>query len=107
MSIPHKHSDKTDVSLKIGRYTLPFENVEIYYFQNMEEIISDLTLYMDLIHYHPDVNKTLVDLIGANEYKVTLENKDQVLENMKIMANKCITEYAEEYFKEYFGVTIV
>lgn len=28
MSIPHKHSKKIDVSLKIGRYTLPFGNVE-------------------------------------------------------------------------------
>ena len=78
---------------------LPYENVEIHYFQNMEEIISDLTLYMDLIHYHPDVNKSLVDLIATNEYKVTLENKDKVLENMRIMADKCITEYAEEYLK--------
>ena len=79
---------------------LPYENVEIHYFQNMEEIISDLTLYMDLIHYHPDVNKALVDLIPANEYRVTLENKDEILKNMKIMADKCITEYAEEYFAE-------
>lgn len=28
MSIPHKHSEKIDVSLKIGRYRLPFGNVE-------------------------------------------------------------------------------
>lgn len=28
MSIPHKHSEKIDVSLKIGRYTIPFRNVE-------------------------------------------------------------------------------
>lgn len=77
---------------------LQYENVEIHYFQNMEEIISDLTLYIDLIHYHPDVNKTLVNLIPTNEYKVNLENKDAVLENMKLLVDKCINEYAKEYF---------
>ena len=77
---------------------LPYENVEIHYFQNMEDIVSNLNLYMDLIHYHPDVNKSLVDLIPGNEYKVTLENKQEILENMKILVDKCINEYAKEYF---------
>lgn len=79
---------------------LPYENVEMHYFQNMEKIVSDLSLYMDLIHYHPDVNKTLVDLIPSNEYKVSLENKDSVLQNMKLLIDKCINEYAEEYFAD-------
>lgn len=77
---------------------LPYENVEMHYFQNMENIVSNLNLYMDLIHYHPDVNKSLVDLIPTNEYKVSLENKDTILENMKILVDKCINEYAKEYF---------
>lgn len=80
---------------------LPYENVEIHYFQTMENIVSDLSLFMDLIHYHPDVNKSLVDLIPGNEYKVTLENKDIILENMKILADKCINKYAEEYFSSF------
>ncbi len=79
---------------------LPYKNVEIHYFQNMEDIVSDLSLYMDLIHYHPDVNKSLVNLIPANEYKVTFDNKDIILENMKVFVNKCIYEYAEEYFNK-------
>lgn len=79
---------------------LSFENVEIHYFQNMEEIVSDLSLYMDLIHYHPDVNKNLVELIPGNEYKVTLENKDEILDHMKILVDKCINKYAAEYFAE-------
>lgn len=78
---------------------LPYENVEIHYFQNMEEIVSDLSLYMDLIHYHPDVNKSLVDLIPGSEYKVTLENKEEILNDMKLLVDKCINEYAKEYFE--------
>ena len=78
---------------------LPYENVEIHYFQTMEDIVSDLSLYMDLIHYHPDVNKNLVELIPGNEYKVTMENKDEILDNMKVLVDKCINEYAVDYFK--------
>lgn len=76
---------------------LSYENVEIHYFQTMEEITSDLSLYMDLIHYHPDVNKKLVDLIPTNNYKVTIENKDEKIKDMKLLAEKCINIYAKDY----------
>lgn len=76
---------------------LKYENTEIHYFQNMEEIVSDLNLYMDTIHYHPDVNKKLVELIPTDEYRLTGENKDEILEDMKLLADKCIHEYAREY----------
>ena len=76
---------------------LPFENVEIHYFQNMEEIVSDLSLYMDPIHYNADVNRILVDLISTKEYKVSYENKNEILENIKILADKYIYVYAKEY----------
>ena len=53
MSIPHKHSKKIDVSLKIGRYTLPFGNVET------QKPKSELTLDNDelnsLISYITDI----------------------------------------------------
>lgn len=76
---------------------LPLENVEIHYYQAMEEIVSDLSLYMDTIHYNSDVNKKLVDLISTNEYKVNIENKENLLEEMKILADKCINIYAQDY----------
>lgn len=76
---------------------LPLKNVEIHYFQTMEEIVSDLTLYMDTIHYNEDVNKKLVDLTSANEYKVNFENKDILLKNMRTLADKCIKVYAPDY----------
>ena len=37
-------------------------------------------------------NKKLVDLISTNEYKVNLENKETLLENMKVLAEKYIKE---------------
>ena len=79
---------------------LAYDNVEIHYFQEMEEIVSDLSLFMDTIHYHPDVNKTLVELIPSCEYKVTLDKKDEILDSMKELVNKCVFEYAPLYFHE-------
>ena len=55
---------------------------------------------MDLIHYHPDVNKTLVELIPGSEYKVTLDNKNKLLNDMKELTDKCVNEYAPIYFNE-------
>ena len=79
---------------------LSYENVEIHYFQTMEEIVSDLDLFMDLIHYHPDVNKTLVELMSDGDYKVSMENKDEILDEMKKLMNKCVHEYAPKYFSD-------
>ena len=79
---------------------LSFENVEIHCFQNMEDIVSDLSLYMDTIHYNANVNKKLVDLISTNEYRITFENRDIFLENIKILADKCINVYAPEYISK-------
>lgn len=82
---------------------LAYSNVEIYYFQDIEEIVSDLSLYMDLLHYHPEVNKRLVDSIGNKDYLVTMENKKEKIESIKQLADKCINKYAKEYLKKIQG----
>ncbi len=82
---------------------LAYSNVEIYYFQDIEEIVSDLSLYMDLLHYHPEINKRLVDSIGNKDYLVTMENKKDKIESIKRLADKCINKYAKEYLKKIQG----
>lgn len=82
---------------------LDYDNVEIHYFQGMEEIVSDLSLYMDTIHYHPDVNKNLVELVPTNKYRMTKDNKAEILEKMRLLADKCIYEYARDYLAEMEG----
>lgn len=76
---------------------LPYENVEIHYFQNMENIVTDLSLYMDTLHYHPKVNKMLVDYLSTKEHIVNDENKEMILEDMKKLTDKYIHVYAKEY----------
>lgn len=77
-----------------------YENAEIHYFQAMEEIVSDLSNYMDLLHFHPDINKRLVELTLSGDYIVTKDNKKEVLENMKKLAEKCINVYAAQYLEQ-------
>ena len=38
---------------------LEYDNVEIYYYQDEEEIITDLNLYMDMIHFSKDINQVM------------------------------------------------
>lgn len=77
---------------------LEYENVTIYYFQDMEEVISNLDVYMDLLHFHPDINRYIVDSLVTGEHRLTQENMYDILNNMQILAQKCIDVYAKEYF---------
>ena len=79
MSIPHKHSKKIDVSLKIGRYTLPFGNVET------QKPKSELTLDNDelnsLISYITD-NYTPINL-GSGKYICVSEDDEELINKFK------------------------
>ena len=77
---------------------LLLENVEIHYFQHVEEIITDQNLYMDLLHFHPDVNTLILNALQTGEYRLTVENKEEILEEMKMLSERCITIYAKKYF---------
>lgn len=82
---------------------IKYDNVEIYYFQDLEEIVSNLSYYMDLIHYHPDINKELVEKIGNQEYRITKDNLVEKLKNMEKLVDKCINIYAKDYLKNVQG----
>lgn len=84
MSIPHKHSDKTDVSLKIGRYTLPFENVEIR--QPKSELTLDNDELNNLIAYISD-NYTPVNL-GSGKYICVSEDDEELIKKFKDLVEK-------------------
>ena len=62
---------------------LAYENVEVYYFQDEVQIISNLDNYMDLVHYSPEVNQYMLDCIAAGEKRVTPENWQEVIRKMR------------------------
>lgn len=66
------------------RRLLEHDNVEIYFFQNREEIITDFNNYADYTHYSPEVCHYIVDCFAAGEHRVTLDNLD---EELKILSN--------------------
>ncbi len=84
MSIPHKHSDKIDVSLKIGRYTLPFGNVETK--QPKSELTLDNDELNSLISYISD-NYTPVNL-GSGKYICVSEDDEELIKKFKELVEK-------------------
>ena len=81
---------------------LGYENVRMYYFQNEEDVILDLDLYMDPIHFSADVNHWIV-LEAQKEdsaYLVTPDNREELLGHMEELAETTIPQRAEEQFME-------
>ena len=83
MSIPH-NSDKIDVSLKLGRYTLPFENIETR--QPKSELTLDNDELNNLITYISD-NYAPVNL-GSGKYICVSEDDEELIKKFKDLIEK-------------------
>jgi len=78
---------------------LPYENVEMYYFQNNEQIITDLDNYMDAIHFSDEINKAIVDWMKEGKYRLTLDNYEEEIDRMEHLTEKIQEEYIPLYFE--------
>ncbi len=58
---------------------LAYDNVEIYFFQNQEEIICDLNNYADYTHYHGSICKYMVECFANGNRRVTEDNLEEEL----------------------------
>jgi len=79
---------------------LPYKNVEIYYFQNDEAVITDLDNYMDLIHFSDSINGAIVEHMKNGEYKLTIDNYEDELRKMEMLSEKITREYMLKYYEE-------
>ena len=77
---------------------LGYDNVEMYYFQNMEELITDLDCYMDMVHFSDEINQAIVEWMKEGEYCITLDNYRGEVEKMRNLSQKIQEEYIVEYF---------
>lgn len=68
-----------------------YSNVEVYDFQNTEEICN-LEHYRDVTHYGKELNDWMVDCFASGENKVDVENVD---ENMEVL-RKLVEKFREE-----------
>lgn len=77
---------------------LEYDNVEIYYYQDEEEIITDLDNYMDMIHFSKEINQVICDKLIAGQGRLTKENYKARLQNMYVLSERIVTEDILEYY---------
>ncbi len=53
-----------------------YENVEVYFFPDREEIICDLNNYADYSHYHPRFNRYMAECFAKGEQRVAKEGEE-------------------------------
>ena len=80
---------------------LAYDNVEIYYYQDDEPVITNLGNYMDMIHFSKDINYYVYDKLAKGEEQLTLDNYEARLDGMHALAEKIVTDYIKEYYKDY------
>lgn len=69
------------------RRLLQYDNVEVFFFQNNEEIICDFNNYADYTHYSPEVCHYIVKCFADGDHKVTVDNLDEELNTLSNLAH--------------------
>jgi len=81
-----KNRNELEVVMEKYRYMtkrlLEYDNVELYFFQNDENIICNLNNYADYTHYSPAVCEYMVQCFADNERRVTIENYEEEIEKL-------------------------
>ena len=65
---------------------LQYDNVELFFFQNREEIICNLNNYADYTHYHGRICRYMVECFGNGECRVTMDNLEEELDKLYQLA---------------------
>lgn len=75
---------------------LGYDNVEVYYFQNMQDVITNLDLYADISHHNQEINRYMTECFVQGTHKVKTETYEQELSQMK----ELVESYPYESFWE-------
>lgn len=76
---------------------LQYENVEMFYFQDEEEIITNLDNYMDTLHFSPEINEYMANQIIEGNDPVTLANYKATIAGMRTLAYRITKELILPY----------
>ena len=79
---------------------LKYDNVRLFYFQDMEKVVTDLNNYADYTHYKPDINKYMVECFSTGEHEVKdIDEFKGKLEEMRGIIDRF--DFDELFSKEY------
>ena len=79
---------------------LQYDNVEIYYYQDDWEIITNLENYMDTIHFSKDINYYVYDKLAKGEERLTIDNYEERLDHMLELSYRIVEEEILKYYKK-------
>lgn len=65
---------------------LTYENVEIYCYQTEKDVVMNLDYYMDNVHFSENINQWMVEQIGQNQFRMTKNNYEQIIEKLEGLA---------------------
>ena len=80
---------------QIAQTILPYENVRLFYFQDLLDYTSNLDHYRDYGHYRPEMNEYICESMAQGRHELTLENLHEVLQPVK--------EYVDGFDYETFA----
>ena len=83
--------------LAMTKALLQYDNVRIFCFQAEEEIATNLELYMDTLHFAPEINKYMLDCMVTGEKEMTLDNYEDMLMDVKDFSGRVVEEYIIPY----------
>ncbi len=87
---------------------LVYDNVEVYFFQNEENIICDLDNYMDMLHYSPEINQYMLEQLCEGNRRVTKENWSETVSDLRRLVQKITeVEIYDSYNTFHIGTNMV
>lgn len=82
---------------EMAKALLSHDNVRLFCFQADQEVATDLSNYMDTIHFGPEINRLMLDYIIAGDYELTEDCVDQEIDKVKAFSDKIQSQYIIPY----------
>ncbi len=83
MTDVYLHAEKLALSALLG-----YDNVQVYDFQNENDVTWNLDYYMDTVHFAPEINFRILQWIAQGKAQVTKENIDAVFDKTEALCKE-------------------
>ena len=83
----------------VAERLLPYQNVQMYFYQAEEAVVMNLDNYMDNVHFSEEINQWMVDELGQETYLLTQDNLQRTLHEMRELAMRMVEETDVAYAK--------